>query len=141
MADIVVVVAEVRKGTDGTLNRGITATGVTITAGAALYRLADDTIGLADADSTVITSTCIGFATHGSLAGQVIEFQNGGSITLGATAAMTTGESYYTSDAPGFIRPAGDIDSGDWITFLGVASSAGVLKMPGTGVFNSLIQK
>ena len=120
--DLSITASEVRKGTDGIPGRGLAASN--ITAGAALYRLADDTIGLCDADLTLISSTCIGIAVHGCLTGQAIEWQNGGSITLGTTAALTVGETYFTSDTAGLIRPAADIDSGDWITFLGVGVSA-----------------
>lgn len=135
--DLSVTASQVRKGTDGVPGRGIAA--ATITAGQPLYRLADDTIGLCDADGDATTSLCLGIAVHGSLAGQAIEWQNGGSITIGAAATMTVGEVYITSDTAGGIRPIADVDAGDYVSILGVASTAAILKMPVTGVFNSVV--
>ena len=137
--DLVPTGAEVRKGTDGNFGRGIAA--VTIAAAQCLYRKTDDTIALCDADGDATTSLCIGIATHGSLAGQVIEWQNGGSFTVGATAAMTVGIVYCTSDNAGGIRPSADINNGDRTTVLGVASTTAILMMPQTGVFNSQVVK
>lgn len=137
MADLAITASQVIAGTDGTIRTG-TAAG-TITAGQPLYLNTSSSLSPCDADGDATTSVCVGIALHASLAGQPIQYQNGGSITLGAAATMTVGETYITSDTAGGIRPIADVDAGDYMTFLGFASSASVLKMPATGVFNSAV--
>jgi hypothetical protein len=139
MADLAVTASEVRKGTDGNIKSGTAAS--TITAGQPLYLNTSDKLAPCDADGDATTSLCVGIALHAALAEQPIQYQNGGSMTIGATAAMTQGEIYVTSDTAGGIRPVADIDSGDYISVLGVASSTAILKMPLTGVFNSQVVK
>lgn len=133
--DLSITATQVLKGSDATTNNGIA--GATITAGQPLYLNASSSLALCDADGDATTSVCVGIALHGASAGQPIHYQTGGSITLGAAAAMTVGETYLTSDTAGGIRPVADVDAGDYVSILGVASSASVLKMCSGGIFNS----
>lgn len=50
-----------------------------------------------------------------------------GDINLGAT--LTQGETYVVSTNSGKIAPIGDLTTGDYVTYLGVASSSTILKL------------
>lgn len=50
-----------------------------------------------------------------------------GPLIIGATLAV--GQTYYLSDTAGGIMPAADLATGDWVTRLGVAMSATLLKI------------
>lgn len=128
MTDLSITVAQVLPGTDGVFEQGIA--GATITAGQPVYLdTTANTYKLADADLSAAAATVAGIALHGALAGQPLRIQVAGSITLGAAAAMTVGETYILSDTAGGISPIADVDSTDYVSYLGIASAAGVLKM------------
>lgn len=131
MADLTITASEVQPGTtDATFEYG--TAGATITAGQVLYIDTSDSnkLKLADCDSaTAAVRTVAGIALHAALSGQPIKYQTGGSITLGASAAMTVAHVYLASDTAGGIMPSADLEAGDYTSVLGVATAAGVLLL------------
>lgn len=129
MVDLSITASEVQPGTtDATFDQG--TAGATITAGQTLYIDTSDSnkLKLGDCDSaTAAVRTCAGIALHAALSGQPIRYQTGGSITIGATAAMTVGHTYLLSDTAGGIMPSADLEAGDYTSILGVATSTSVL--------------
>lgn len=125
--DLSVTVGSVAKGSDAAVANG--TAGVTITAGQAVYlEAATATYKLADTNSaTAEVRNFAGIALHASLAGQPIQVQTGGSITIGAT--LTVGEVYVLSANAGGIAPIADLVAGHYTCIIGVATSATVLKI------------
>jgi len=106
--------------------------GETITAGQVVYL--NSTTGKlmkADAD-TAAESVCKGIALNGGALNQPIKYQYGGEITIGATVAV--GTVYVVSATAGGIAPLADLTSGDYVSILGVASTAARIKL---NIFNS----
>lgn len=128
MPALSITVAEVQPGTTGAkFFDGIA--GVTVTAGQPCYLdAATNTLKLADSDASAATAVCRGHATHGALAGQPLRLQYEGDLTLGASAAMTVGETYALGPTAGSIIPIGEVANPSRKTILGTASAAGVLK-------------
>jgi hypothetical protein len=126
-ADLSVTAASVVAGTNAKTQAAIALSAVT--AGQPLYR--DTTTGKvapADADSgTAAIRTPIGIALNSAGASQPVTYIYEGDLTAGAT--LTVGTIYTASDTAGGIRPAVDDNTGDYITVLGVASSASVLAV------------
>lgn len=81
----------------------------------------------ADADTSEATSKAVGIVLTPAAQDGYALVQTNGTITPGAT--MTKGELYCVSATTGKIAPFSDLDSGDWICFLGVASSTSVLVL------------
>ncbi len=134
MAALSITVAEVQPGA-GPFYNGIA--GATITAGQSVYVDATvNTVKLADSDASLATATCMGIACHGALTGQPIQVQIGGSITIGATAAMSVGTVYCVGTGAGSIVPNSDLANPSYVSLLGVASTAAVLVM---SKFNSSV--
>ena len=129
MATLTVTASQVQPGSGVATKEGIA--GATITAGQTLYLdSATNTLKLADADSTAAIATVVGISLNGASAGQPVEYQSVGSITIGAGASMTVGEIYVLSDTAGGIAPEADIStSDDYVSPLGVATSAAILKL------------
>lgn len=101
--------------------------GTTITAGMSVYM--DTSTGKyigCDAD-VAASAVCAGIALNGGADTQPCRIQTSGDIDLGAT--LTVGEIYMVGLAAGAIAPEADIQTGDFPTVLGVASSASNLKM------------
>jgi len=69
MADITITATNVKRGPGAVIVHGILA--ATVTAGQVLYRLADGTFGLADANgASTLIKTPYGIALNGGAAGQ-----------------------------------------------------------------------
>lgn len=68
-----------------------------------------------------------GVALTGSSLNQPITIQTGGSITIGGTVAV--GTQYAISATGGGICPVADLASTNFVTFLGVASTTGIILM------------
>lgn len=133
MADLSITATEVLyiSGQKVTYNAG-----ETITAGQVVYK-SSNTLKLADADSTLALATVVGIALNGGATGQPIACQTSGTITIGATAAMTQGEIYLLSATAGGIAPEGDIATeDDYVVVLGVANDSDqiVLNIHNSGV-------
>jgi hypothetical protein len=137
MADLVVVAASVAPGTARPPRKKSGLLGETCTAGQVVYRSAvDGRLYLCDADNTQLTARAKGILANGGTAGQTASYYVDGDVDLGVTT--TAGESYFTSDTPGGIRPYGDLDSTDWIGFLGIGLGGHILRL---SILNSEIQK
>lgn len=129
MTDIVTTAANVAKGTGAKTRRGIL--GATVTAGQVICRDATTRkFVLVDADGAAGIrgpGDDGGIALNGGADGQPVEIQYEGGIDLGAT--LVVGTIYVASDTPGGIMPAADLETGDYVTVLGVATAADNLKM------------
>lgn len=127
MTDISVTAANVVAGANAKKTPG--TAGGTVTAGQPVYR--DPTSKkflIADSDSaTAAVRDAFGIALHGASLDQPLMVQTEGDINLGAT--LVVGKTYVLSDTPGGIMPVDDLETGDYPTVLGVASSASNLKM------------
>jgi len=97
--------------------------GEAITAGAAVYTSATNTVKLAQTDGTLAEAAATGIALNGGGTGQpIVVAGDGATVSLvGATTAV--GVLYYVSNAAGGICPIGDIGSADKVTALGYATS------------------
>jgi hypothetical protein len=127
MADLVITPANVVAGANAIKVAGIA--GETITAGQAIAR-DSVTRKLLKADNNAANAdlrTPIGVALHGASLDQPLTIQTEGDINLGAT--LTVGVPYFLGDAPGGICPLADLLSGEFVSFLGVASTAANMKM------------
>lgn len=122
MVDLVVTAASVAAGSNAVINRKYNAGG-TITAGMPVYLDTDtNTWKAADCDASAATAVAGGIALHGASSGQPLAVQTSGNINPGAT--VTVGEIYVVSGTAGGIAPEGDLAAGDYVTVLGVGTSA-----------------
>lgn len=128
MVDISITASQVQPGSNVATKSGIA--GGTITAGMPVYLdSSDNQLKPADADNSEATAAVVGIALHGASDGQPLEYQSVGNVTLGAGASLTVGEIYVLSGTAGGIAPEGDLATSDYVTVLGVATSASVLKL------------
>ena len=127
MADLSVTAANCVPGADARIGYGVA--GETIAAGKAIYLAsATNKWMLADANSgTAEARDAKAIALSGSSNNQPIAYQNGGTLTLGAT--MTAGLVYYLSDTPGGICPVADVGAGEYVEVIGVATSTTVMSL------------
>ena len=128
MVDLTVTAANVVKGTRAQVVSGLY--GATVTAGQTVYADPADAgrYKLADADSaTAAVRATAGIALNSGSAGQPADVQEGGRINPGATVAV--GTIYVQSDTPGGIMPAADLETGDFVTVLGVGVSASQIEL------------
>lgn len=126
MADLGITAASVLKTSDTVIMQGIA--GATVTAGQPVYKdsTASNTLKPCDADA-LASSVCVGIALHGAASGQPLKYAAGGNLTINAVA--TKGVPYYVSTTAGGICPYGDLAAGDYVTFLGIATSTTNLKL------------
>lgn len=128
MADLSITAANVQRGAGNRVREG--TAGVAITAGQSLYvDTADsDKLKLADCDNaSAIARTFAGIALHAAAAGQPIDYQYDGPITIGTTVAP--GVAYYLSPTAGGICPVADLSTGDYPTLIGFGISASVIDL------------
>lgn len=106
-------------------------TGEAITAGKSVYL--DRTTGLwmlADADALTTLSVDLGIATHTAVSGGRLLVAVGGLWALSG-ATLTKGTPYFVGLTAGDIGPFGDLASGDFPAYLGMAySSTSILLQP-----------
>ncbi len=133
MANVSVTAADVRGPAEQRYVKQDTA-GEAATAGTWLYRKdSDQKLWLADADTSEDTATVVGFALTNADADGPITYAIGGDVDVGGT--LVKGRSYILSDdSGGLMSPESDIGSGDYHTFLGVASSTTNLTI---NIYNS----
>lgn len=130
MADITITAASVVAGAGARTENGIA--GAAVTAGQIVF-LDSATTGkwqLADADAATAAARGqgkIGVALNGAALNQPLAVQTEGPITIGAT--VVAGTAYYLSPTPGGIAPLADILAGDYVTLVGIATSASVIKL------------
>lgn len=99
--------------------------------GVPVYQKASDSkMYKADADASAEAAGARGISQSAPVAaGQACVYQKTGSCTLGAGAAMTKGKAYGVSRTVGKICLVSELEALDYVTHLGVASSASVLAM------------
>jgi hypothetical protein len=126
MADITVTAGDVAASTDAVIATGVW--GETITAGQLVYcKAADGRWWKAKADAAS-TDDVAGIALNGGAAGQPGSIQTRGLITIGATVVV--GTVYVLSAAAGGgIAPEVDLTTGNYVTIIGVATTAAVITM------------
>lgn len=128
MADITITAASVVPGSDANVIQG--TAGETITAGMAVYYNSTTSKWLkAQCDGTAVEagSGGVGIALTGSSNNQSINVQIAGSVTIGGTVVATT--PYIVSATAGGICPYADLASSQYATFLGYASTTGIIVM------------
>ena len=112
--------------------------GATITAGDVLYADPTDSNKLKLASSaTKVTSKVVGIALHDSISGRHIRYQTDGLITLFSADTFADAEQVVLSATAGKLAPDADLDSGDFVTFLGVGEASGTkmhIKILNTGI-------
>lgn len=120
MADLVQTAANVKL--QGRAGVSVDQAGEALTQGQPIYLLsgkwyrcdANDTVAKANCTSIVLTSA----ATDGFF----VRALPGASVDLGAT--LTVGETYVVSTTVGAIAPIGDLVSTNFVTTLGIATTA-----------------
>jgi hypothetical protein len=127
MADLSVTAANVKPGTGAKLKQATSA--VAITAGQVVYKLADGTIGVADANGTAPANQPVGIAVCSTPgAGQAIVYtDNAPLFEPGATTSV--GAPYFLSANPGGIAPAADLASGMLSTLIGFGLASNKMKV------------
>lgn len=115
MADLSITAANVvSTGSKSQKRAGIA--GATITAGMPLYVIAaTGKLGIA-ANTSAVLAEVVGIALNGASDGQPVDYQTAGTLNLGATVAV--GKLYVLS-AAGLISPVDDVDTADFVTYLG----------------------
>lgn len=137
MADIVITAANVVPSSGYGFTDGVA--GEAITRGQLVYlKAADNEYYKADADDTSATSTVKGVALQDAGNGQPLRIQTSGSITIGGT--VTVGTIYVASDTAGGIKPHGDLATGDYVSIVGVGTTAAIITMLPGGIYNSGVQ-
>lgn len=128
MADLAPTAASVVKTNTTTIGTGYY--GETITAGMTLYKKTSDGLYYkADANVTTAEAECVGIALNGGSAGQPASFATGGSVTLGTVTGGAAGLVVVVSATAGGLAPDADISSGQYLSLVGVMTSATVLKL------------
>jgi hypothetical protein len=127
MSDLAITAASVLPGSGAVLQTGVA--GEALTAGQAVYqKSADSKWYKADCNSaTAEVRVATAIAVTGSAAGQPVEVQTSGQITIGAT--VVEGVVYYLSGTAGGIRPVADNTTGDYPQTIGMAVSTTVLQL------------
>jgi hypothetical protein len=127
MADITITAASVLASTTAKNNRGVA--GQAITAGQVVYLDGtDNRYKLAIATSKP-TAEALGIATNNAAAGQpliVAEFDE--NLSIGGTVVVGT-VYVLSAAAAGAIAPVADLAAGNFVTLLGVAKTAGTIKL------------
>lgn len=114
-----------------------TYAGATITAGQVVYKDSSDSdeLKLADNDNTETTADAYGIALCNASDGQPCPVFRKGVITIGATVVV--GTQYVLSSTAGGIAPAADLDTGDYVTSVGMGYTTGKLACDFTASKNS----
>jgi len=127
MAELTITAANVVKTATTSIQEGIA--GGTLTAGMAVYidTAASGVLKACDAD-VLESSICAGIALHGAASGQPIKYATGGDLTI--SSVMTVGRIYLVSQTTaGSLCVDGDILTGDFVSIVGIASTATNLKI------------
>jgi hypothetical protein len=140
MADLSITEAEVVPTTNTNLIKyGKAASAIAV--GAVVYKLANGTIGLADADNTSTTATACGIAISAAeAANQRVAYQTGGTLTVGASASIGQGTPYFLSGTAGSMCPDADLAEDDYCTYIGFGGASNTLVMPNDGPHASGVQ-
>jgi hypothetical protein len=125
MADLVVIAANVKPGSDLVTKRGIA--GETISAGDSLFIATDGELELCEKDQAVADAACVGVAVNDAAALQPVEYGITGTIDMGAILAI--GQTYIVGAGPGGLAPEADAAVGNFTTVVGIATTANILKL------------
>ena len=128
MADLTITASQVVPGVNATYHDAVSA--VAITAGQTCYLNTSGQAALGDADLSAAAAVTKGVAVNSAPGvGQWVRLQIGGTLTLGAGAAPVSGVTYVQSDTAGGLMPIADLDTGDYVTIVGVGGAANTIKM------------
>ena len=129
MAALSVTASQVLPGANAVIAHG--TAGATITAGQPVYLSATDGFYYpADSNLAAGQLNIKGIALNGASAGQPVDFQTAGTITLGAGAAPTVGVVYVVGAvAAGDIAPTTDVTTGWMVTILGVGGATNTIVL------------
>ena len=132
MADLTVTPAQVLKGANAEIESGRLA-GEVIDAGESVYlKASDQKWWLAD-NGTAAEAAVKGIAlASATVAGQPIDVQKGGTITIGAGASVTAGLILVASANGGKLAAVADVTSGLFMTVIGIADASDGIKL---GIF------
>ena len=121
MADLSITPANVVRGANSVTTFG--TAGTTITAGETVY-LSPTTNQylLAQANGSTTTSVA-GIALNSASDNQPLQVLTGGDYVCGGTPVVG-GTYMLAADNPGKIAPVADITTGNYVTFLGIATSS-----------------
>lgn len=114
----------------GTVRKKIGTAGEAITAGMAVYlKASDQRYWKAQHDGTAAEAAAVGIAltSPGAAGNEMIVTDGNGTINIGAT--LTIGETYAVSATAGAICPNSDVGAADYVTNLGIATTAALLDM------------
>ena len=125
MANVTITPAAVLKSATAEVAEGIA--GATIVQGDWLYAdaAASNTLKLADATSSA-KSTVVGMALTAASSGQPVKYLTVNDVTMDG---LTQAQLYVLSVTAGKMCPRADLSTGNWVTVLGAAKSATVLKV------------
>lgn len=125
MADLVVVAANVKPGSDAVTKRGIA--GEAISAGESIFIATDGELELCEKDQAVADAACVGVALNDAAALQPVEYARSGTVDMGAILAI--GQTYIVGAGPGALAPEADAAAGEFTTVVGIATTANLLKL------------
>ena len=127
MADLILTASSVIAQAGATIDEGIA--GESVSQGQALYQDASDSNSLKGAqhDDTQASAEFKGIALNAAADGQPVKYVSKGPVSLGAV--LTAGAVYAVGAAPGGIAPVADPGTADYMTVIGVATSASVLNV------------
>lgn len=125
MADLVVIAANVKPGSDLVTKRGIA--GEAISAGDSVFIATDGELELCEKDQAVADAACVGVAVNDAAALQPVEYGITGTIDMGAILAI--GQTYIVGAGPGGLAPETDAGAGEFTTVVGIATTANILKL------------
>ncbi len=126
MADISVTAANVGIGALDTITSNVQA-GEAITQGQPVYLASDGKYYQCDANDTAAKAQCVGIAVSPASTDGYFQLATSGSVNVGAT--LSVGRIYVLSTTKGGIAPSADLASGSYVTILGVATTAALLKL------------
>jgi hypothetical protein len=120
MADLSITPANVVPDSGASIRKG--TAGATITAGMPVYSDLTDNgdIKPCDADAAA-SAVCAGIALNGASDGQPVIYQNGGSLTIGATVVV--GMAYYVTPNAGGLGVWAEVQTADYATLVCIGSS------------------
>lgn len=125
MADLSITAANVAHAAVG-LQTSTKQAGEALTQGEPVY-VSDGKYFKADADASAGTAEVVGIAMTAASTDGYFTMASSGPINLGAT--LTVGETYVLSATAGGIAPIGDLETGDYVTTLGIATTASRLDL------------
>jgi hypothetical protein len=127
MADLSITAANVTAAA-GAVSAQQYTSGATITAGMAVYidTAASNVAKIAHCETSAATAVVKGIALNGASSGQPVNVAVSGALTIGATVAVGT---IYVLSTAGLICPAADLVSDDWVSVIGVATTAAIITI------------